>query len=130
MQQLLLDQLRKEEEEKARKLEEERLRKEREAAILEAAKNAQKLALKKKKAKSKSKDDPVTKENKNNIGYGNQPYQISGGSNSGSQMVTIKRVMEPHESEPTVTITLRGATPKQDKVLYTLFNGQGELFMT
>lgn len=43
------------------------------------------------------------------------------------QMVTIKRVMEPNSAEPTVTITLRGATPKEDKVLYTLLNGQGQL---
>lgn len=41
------------------------------------------------------------------------------------QMVTIKRVMEPNGAEPTVTITLRGATPNEDKVLYTLLNGQG-----
>ncbi|XP_054264698.1 protein FAM193A-like isoform X2 [Macrosteles quadrilineatus] len=40
------------------------------------------------------------------------------------QMVTIKRVMEPNSAEPTVTITLRGATPSEDKVLYTLLNGQ------
>ncbi|XP_046684977.1 protein FAM193A-like isoform X2 [Homalodisca vitripennis] len=42
----------------------------------------------------------------------------------GPQMVTIKRVMEPNCAEPTVTITLRGATPNEDKVLYTLLNGQ------
>lgn len=40
------------------------------------------------------------------------------------QMVTIKRVMQPNSNEPTVTITLRGPTPKEDKVLYTLLNGQ------
>lgn len=33
--------------------------------------------------------------------------------------------MEPNSAEPTVTITLRGATPNEDKVLYTLLNGQG-----
>lgn len=43
------------------------------------------------------------------------------------QMVTIKRVMQPNSSEPTVTITLRGPTPKDDKVLYTLLNGQSTL---
>ncbi|XP_026679860.1 ataxin-2 homolog [Diaphorina citri] len=39
------------------------------------------------------------------------------------KMVTIKRVMETSGTEPTVTITLRGATPNEDKVLYTLQNG-------
>jgi hypothetical protein len=43
------------------------------------------------------------------------------------KMVTIKRVMETSGTEPTVTITLRGATPNEDKVLYTLQNGHGEL---
>jgi hypothetical protein len=42
------------------------------------------------------------------------------------QMVTIKRVMEANGSEPTVTITLKGATPDKDKVLFTLVNGQGD----
>ncbi|XP_059474933.1 uncharacterized protein LOC132196369 [Neocloeon triangulifer] len=40
------------------------------------------------------------------------------------QMVTIRRVMEPSSSEPTVTITLKGDTPDHDKVLFTLVNGQ------
>ncbi|KAG8322477.1 hypothetical protein J6590_022927 [Homalodisca vitripennis] len=48
----------------------------------------------------------------------------------GPQMVTIKRVMEPNCAEPTVTITLRGATPNEDKVLYTLLNGQVQLQFT
>ncbi|XP_069688836.1 uncharacterized protein [Periplaneta americana] len=42
------------------------------------------------------------------------------------QMVTIKRVMEANGAEPTVTITLKGATPDKDKVLFTLVNGQGD----
>lgn len=42
------------------------------------------------------------------------------------QMVTIKRVMEANGTEPTVTITLKGATPDKDKVLFTLVNGQGD----
>lgn len=42
------------------------------------------------------------------------------------QMVTIKRVMEANGSEPTVTITLKGATPDKDQVLFTLVNGQGD----
>ncbi|XP_033232159.1 uncharacterized protein LOC117183100 isoform X2 [Belonocnema kinseyi] len=40
------------------------------------------------------------------------------------QIVTIKRVMESSSAEPTVTITLKGQTPAQDKVLFTLVNGQ------
>nr|CAD7452856.1 unnamed protein product [Timema tahoe] len=40
------------------------------------------------------------------------------------QMVTIKRVIEPNGTEPTVTITLKGTTPDEDKVLFTLINGQ------
>ncbi|XP_016916773.1 uncharacterized protein LOC108000733 isoform X2 [Apis cerana] len=40
------------------------------------------------------------------------------------QIVTIKRVMESNSAEPTVTITLKGQTPAEDKVLFTLVNGQ------
>lgn len=43
-----------------------------------------------------------------------------------NQMVTIRRVMDPVSSEPTVTITLKGDEPKKDKVLFKLVNGQGE----
>lgn len=38
-------------------------------------------------------------------------------------MVTIKRIVENNNSPPTVTITLKGSTPDQDKLLYTLVNG-------
>ncbi|XP_044256966.1 uncharacterized protein LOC123006505 [Tribolium madens] len=38
-------------------------------------------------------------------------------------MVTIKRVVENDNALPTVTITLKGSTPDQDKLLYTLVNG-------
>lgn len=40
------------------------------------------------------------------------------------QIVTIKRVIESNNAEPTVTITLKGQTPAEDKVLFTLVNGQ------
>lgn len=57
------------------------------------------------------------------------PQQSSTQARKGSpQMVTIRRVMEPSSSEPTVTITLKGATPEKDTVLFTLVNGQGMLF--
>lgn len=39
-------------------------------------------------------------------------------------MVTIKRIVENNNSPPTVTITLKGSTPDQDKLLYTLVTGQ------
>jgi hypothetical protein len=41
-----------------------------------------------------------------------------------SQIVTIKRIMESNNAEPTVTITLKGQTPAEDRVLFTLVNGQ------
>ena len=50
-----------------------------------------------------------------------QPIQQS---ENQPQIVTIKRVMESNSAEPTVTITLKGQTPAQDKVLFTLVNGQ------
>lgn len=57
----------------------------------------------------------------------NAPTQAtSSASQQPPQMVTIKRVMEANGAEPTVTITLKGATPDKDKVLFTLVNGQGD----
>lgn len=41
-------------------------------------------------------------------------------------MVTIKRIAESGSSAPTVTITLKGSTPDQDKLLYTLVNGSDD----
>ena len=55
---------------------------------------------------------------------------VSGVANSTStssqpqQMVTIRRVMQPNLSEPVVTVTLKGETPANDRVLFTLVNGQ------
>ncbi|KAG5898856.1 hypothetical protein JTB14_014283 [Gonioctena quinquepunctata] len=42
-------------------------------------------------------------------------------------MVTIKRIAESGSSSPTVTITLKGSTPDQDKLLYTLVNGSDDI---
>jgi hypothetical protein len=53
-------------------------------------------------------------------------HVTSSASQQPPQMVTIKRVMEGNGNEPTVTITLKGATPDKDKVLFTLVNGQGD----
>lgn len=38
-------------------------------------------------------------------------------------MVTIKRVAESSDAAPTVTITLKGSTPDQEKLLYNLVKG-------
>ncbi|KAL0113937.1 hypothetical protein PUN28_011338 [Cardiocondyla obscurior] len=40
------------------------------------------------------------------------------------QIVTIRREINSNSTEPTVTITLKGQTPAEDKVLFTLVNGQ------
>ncbi|EGI63275.1 Uncharacterized protein C4orf8 [Acromyrmex echinatior] len=40
------------------------------------------------------------------------------------QIVTIRREINSNNAEPTVTITLKGQTPAEDKVLFTLVNGQ------
>lgn len=45
-------------------------------------------------------------------------------SSQPQQMVTIRRVMQPNLSEPVVTVTLKGETPGNDRVLFTLVNGQ------
>lgn len=45
-------------------------------------------------------------------------------SSQPQQMVTIRRVMQPNLSEPVVTVTLKGETPDNDRVLFTLVNGQ------
>ncbi|XP_045482937.1 myb-like protein P isoform X2 [Harmonia axyridis] len=42
-------------------------------------------------------------------------------------MVTIKKSMENGDNSPTVTITLKGTTPDQDKLLYTLMNDQSDI---
>ncbi|BES94999.1 Family with sequence similarity 193, member A [Nesidiocoris tenuis] len=147
--QMILLQIQREEEERIRQAEEERIRKEREAAMLE---NLRKAALKKKKKKKNNENSNhfatgphshhhqmmmqqqlhqqqqmqqqqynhhQSKANSNAFGFSNPINN----SNPASPIVTIKKIME-NDSEPTVTITLRGATPKQDKVLYTLLNGK------
>ncbi|CAB0010936.1 unnamed protein product [Nesidiocoris tenuis] len=146
---MILLQIQREEEERIRQAEEERIRKEREAAMLE---NLRKAALKKKKKKKNNENSNhfatgphshhhqmmmqqqlhqqqqmqqqqynhhQSKANSNAFGFSNPMNN----SNPASPIVTIKKIME-NDSEPTVTITLRGATPKQDKVLYTLLNGK------
>lgn len=102
-----------EEEEKARLLEEQKKREE--ALASKEAEEKEKLNTSKHKKRSKN-GHTLVQTTKPTVST-NKPAP---------QMVTIKRVMEPHNSEPTVTITLRGATPNQDRVLYTLLNGQGK----
>lgn len=82
------------------RLEEERIKLEQEA--LAKAAEAKALALKSKKEKAEE--------------NGKKP----------GPMVTIKRVMQGTNKEPTVTITLKGKTPDKDKLLFTLINGQTE----
>jgi len=44
------------------------------------------------------------------------------------QMVTIRRIMDPVSTEPTVTISLKGE--QDEKLLYKLVNGrQSELYL-
>ncbi|XP_015434786.1 PREDICTED: uncharacterized protein LOC107190491 [Dufourea novaeangliae] len=68
---------------------------------------------KKQKKEMKKLEEAKAKEAKKPVPAESQP-----------QMVTIKRVMESNSAEPTVTITLKGQTPAEDKVLFTLVNGQ------
>ncbi|RZC36164.1 uncharacterized protein BDFB_000175, partial [Asbolus verrucosus] len=98
---------RKKEEEEKRKAE-ERLRNEELARQLaeKAAKNSKKESKKQKK-KNKCKEETNSELMEETI----------------PAMVTIKRVVENDNSLPTVTITLKGSTPDQDKLLYTLVNG-------
>lgn len=98
---------------------EERIREERrrEEARLKAEALARELAERaNRKNKKSQKDDKKSKKNKN------QKKEILI-EETIPAMVTIKRVVENDNSPPTVTITLKGSTPDQDKLLYTLVNG-------
>ncbi|CAG0878498.1 unnamed protein product [Darwinula stevensoni] len=44
--------------------------------------------------------------------------------NNRSQVLTIRRLMQPNNADPTVTISVKGENPEQEKVLFTLQNGQ------
>ncbi|XP_076630622.1 uncharacterized protein LOC143346430 isoform X2 [Colletes latitarsis] len=72
-----------------------------------------KKLTKKERKKLKKMEEAKAKETKKPVQTETQP-----------QIVTIKRVMESNSAEPTVTITLKGQTPAEDKVLFTLVNGQ------
>ncbi|XP_076174417.1 uncharacterized protein LOC143150204 isoform X2 [Ptiloglossa arizonensis] len=72
-----------------------------------------KKLTKKERKKLKKMEEAKAKEAKKPVQTETQP-----------QIVTIKRVMESNSAEPTVTITLKGQTPAEDKVLFTLVNGQ------
>ncbi|CAG0917935.1 unnamed protein product [Notodromas monacha] len=56
-------------------------------------------------------------------GYIKKQNQVGPAAN-GSKMVTIRRVMEPHSQDPTVTISMKGDTPDKDQLMFTLVNGQ------
>ena len=49
---------------------------------------------------------------------------VSSASSQPQQMVTIRRIMQPNLSEPVVTVTLKGDTSDNDRVLFTMVNGQ------
>lgn len=119
------------EEEERRKVEErarEEKRKEEERLKAEAlAKElAEKTARKNKKAENdgKKQQKEVKKSNKiNKKPKAKQEERELLMEETIPAMVTIKRVIENDNSPPTVTITLKGSTPDQDKLLYTLVNG-------
>ncbi|XP_071549950.1 uncharacterized protein [Panulirus ornatus] len=82
-------------------------------------------------ATANSFNNKETVTNPNSVGGPNSLSNILKGMDTatkekdkGSQMVTIRRVMDPNNSEPTVTITLKGDQPEKDKVLFKLVNGQ------
>ncbi|XP_050448907.1 uncharacterized protein LOC126850218 isoform X5 [Cataglyphis hispanica] len=68
---------------------------------------------KKLKKEMKKLEEAKTKEAENVAQIESQP-----------QIVTIRREINSNSAEPTVTITLKGQTPAEDKVLFTLVNGQ------
>lgn len=74
--------------------------------------------------------NPVVIPNTGSNSVQQQQTSVSGLASSPStssqpqQMVTIRRVMQPNLSEPVVTVTLKGETPDNDRVLFTLINGQ------
>ena len=49
---------------------------------------------------------------------------VSSNTSQPQQMVTIRRIMQPNLSEPVVTVTLKGETSDNDRVLFTMVNGQ------
>ncbi|XP_049826647.1 uncharacterized protein LOC109608344 isoform X2 [Aethina tumida] len=117
---------RKKKEEERRKIEEEERRKqEEERRKEEERKRAEELAKQlEEKAKQKSLNNQSKKERKRNRKLAEAAKaQADVLEETIPAMVTIKRVTENGNSQPTVTITLKGSTPDQDKLLYTLVNG-------
>jgi len=49
---------------------------------------------------------------------------VTSSTSQPQQMVTIRRIMQPNLSEPVVTVTLKGETSDNDRVLFTMVNGQ------
>lgn len=102
--------------------------------MLQAAKlKSQAAKSKKDKSNSDNRCNDNNKKNKNTIQLNQNNSSNNNNNNNISNkisstktgpMVTIKRIMEGSNKEPTVTITLKGSTPDKDKLLYTLVNGQ------
>ncbi|GJQ65730.1 hypothetical protein Trydic_g11915 [Trypoxylus dichotomus] len=124
------ERLKKEAEEEAKKREEERLKEEKrkQEEILKAQALARQQASQLKKNKKAKSNSPLPTDPKLKAKNAKAKHQ-SGNPDSELMeetipaMVTIKRVVENNNSPPTVTITLKGSTPDQDKLLYTLVNG-------
>ncbi|EFA10828.2 uncharacterized protein LOC103314876 isoform X2 [Tribolium castaneum] len=110
----------KKEEERLKLEEEERKRVEEEKRKAEERLRNEELArqLAEKAAKNSKKENKKKKQK--NKGKDGSPELVE---ETIPAMVTIKRVVENDNALPTVTITLKGSTPDQDKLLYTLVNG-------
>ncbi|XP_044765218.1 uncharacterized protein LOC123321601 isoform X2 [Coccinella septempunctata] len=118
-------------EEERRKIEEEKSREE------EERKKAAELQLRIKQQQEKKnladEGNKKSKKSKNNKSKGSS-FTVENDKAVASNcieetipaMVTIKKSMENGDNSPTVTITLKGSTPDQDRLLYTLMNGHSD----
>ncbi|XP_065165621.1 putative mediator of RNA polymerase II transcription subunit 26 isoform X2 [Atheta coriaria] len=140
---------REEEEAALRKAEEERIRREQQLAEQQRVKEELALQKQLKKLNQKKKQQqpaqpPPSNDSKSKKKKGKQQQQQPQPAYSDPEpdpepelfeqtipaMVTIKRIVENNNSPPTVTITLKGSTPDQDKLLYTLVNGHDAPIIT
>ncbi|XP_017769806.1 PREDICTED: stress response protein NST1-like [Nicrophorus vespilloides] len=104
--------------------EEERLKAEqaaKDAAIKKANKKKLQQQLKQQQQQQAKKHESKTKKKKKSVPVAPPEPELL--EETIPAMVTIKRIVENNNCPPTVTITLKGSTPDQDKLLYTLVNG-------
>lgn len=118
----------KKKEEELRRKEEKRKEEEKQKAIELAKQQAEELKRSKKNKANNNPKQVETKSKKKN--KSNQSSKENAGIELMEEnipaVVTIKRIVENNNSPPLVTITLKGSTPDQDKLLYTLVNGQSK----